>query len=217
MNQLYGQIPTFLLLNQNQSQNQRSATSSHLLFFFFKQKTAYEILVCDWSSDVCSSDLMIRRPPRSTHWCTLFPYTTLFRSRPAHAMAGAQPGTAAAAALPLARGLPAARPGRPADRAPRRGRRLWQRPHVAQPATARGQRHGGARRSNRLGARRRGGGASRRPGDLGDPGARGGTAGARVEVAHDGHRAALGRPRWRSVFSAAAPPEPRGKGVGEME
>ena len=30
----------------------------------------------DWSSDVCSSDLMIRRPPRST----LFPYTTLFRS-----------------------------------------------------------------------------------------------------------------------------------------
>ena len=27
------------------------------LFFFFKQKTAYEILTCDWSSDVCSSDL----------------------------------------------------------------------------------------------------------------------------------------------------------------
>ena len=25
-------------------------------FFFFKQKTAYEILTCDWSSDVCSSD-----------------------------------------------------------------------------------------------------------------------------------------------------------------
>nr|BAS22919.1 Conotoxin Superfamily SF13 [Conus episcopatus] len=24
--------------------------------FFFKQKTAYEILTCDWSSDVCSSD-----------------------------------------------------------------------------------------------------------------------------------------------------------------
>src|SRR5881296_3453280 len=33
--------------------------------FFFKQKTAYEMLLCDWSSDVCSSDLMIRRPPRS--------------------------------------------------------------------------------------------------------------------------------------------------------
>ena len=28
-----------------------------LFFFFFKQKTAYEILTCDWSSDVCSSDL----------------------------------------------------------------------------------------------------------------------------------------------------------------
>ena len=28
-----------------------------VFFFFFKQKTAYEILTCDWSSDVCSSDL----------------------------------------------------------------------------------------------------------------------------------------------------------------
>ena len=28
-----------------------------LVFFFFKQKTAYEIYQCDWSSDVCSSDL----------------------------------------------------------------------------------------------------------------------------------------------------------------
>ena len=27
------------------------------IFFFFKQKTAYEIKECDWSSDVCSSDL----------------------------------------------------------------------------------------------------------------------------------------------------------------
>ena len=27
------------------------------VFFFFKQKTAYEIRNCDWSSDVCSSDL----------------------------------------------------------------------------------------------------------------------------------------------------------------
>ena len=30
-----------------------------LLFFFFKQKTAYEIYQCDWSSDVCSSDLLL--------------------------------------------------------------------------------------------------------------------------------------------------------------
>src|SRR3546814_7706956 len=26
-------------------------------FFFFKQKTAYELRISDWSSDVCSSDL----------------------------------------------------------------------------------------------------------------------------------------------------------------
>src|SRR3546814_7475589 len=28
-----------------------------LFFFFFKQKTAYELRISDWSSDVCSSDL----------------------------------------------------------------------------------------------------------------------------------------------------------------
>src|SRR3546814_17812102 len=30
-------------------------------FFFFKQKTAYEMRISDWSSDVCSSDLLARR------------------------------------------------------------------------------------------------------------------------------------------------------------
>src|SRR3546814_7634312 len=30
-----------------------------LFFFFFKQKTAYEMRVSDWSSDVCSSDLIL--------------------------------------------------------------------------------------------------------------------------------------------------------------
>src|SRR3546814_20586167 len=36
------------------------------IFFFFKQKTAYEMRISDWSSDVCSSDLPgpIRRLPR---------------------------------------------------------------------------------------------------------------------------------------------------------
>src|SRR3546814_5639074 len=29
------------------------------LFFFFKQKTAYEMRISDWSSDVCSSDLLV--------------------------------------------------------------------------------------------------------------------------------------------------------------
>src|SRR6188768_4388751 len=37
-----------------------------MFFFFFKQKTAYEMSIGDWSSDVCSSDLHQRagRPVR---------------------------------------------------------------------------------------------------------------------------------------------------------
>src|SRR3546814_10851337 len=31
-------------------------------FFFFKQKTAYEMRISDWSSDVCSSDLRSTAP-----------------------------------------------------------------------------------------------------------------------------------------------------------
>src|SRR3546814_1004816 len=30
----------------------------YVVFFFFKQKTAYEMRISDWSSDVCSSDLL---------------------------------------------------------------------------------------------------------------------------------------------------------------
>src|SRR3546814_3615581 len=30
----------------------------HVCFFVFKQKTAYELRISDWSSDVCSSDLL---------------------------------------------------------------------------------------------------------------------------------------------------------------
>src|SRR3546814_2025058 len=33
-------------------------------FFFFKQKTAYEMRISDWSSDVCSSDLLMQRDVR---------------------------------------------------------------------------------------------------------------------------------------------------------
>src|SRR3546814_18678327 len=29
------------------------------MFFFFKHKTAYDVLISDWSSDVCSSDLWL--------------------------------------------------------------------------------------------------------------------------------------------------------------
>src|SRR3546814_5248471 len=38
-------------------------------FFFFKQKTAYEMRISDWSSDVCSSDLM---------WITNSPVADVF-------------------------------------------------------------------------------------------------------------------------------------------
>src|SRR3546814_7505549 len=34
-----------------------TANSVCRVFFFFKQKTAYEMRISDWSSDVCSSDL----------------------------------------------------------------------------------------------------------------------------------------------------------------
>src|SRR3546814_9235742 len=37
-----------------------------LLVFFFKQKTAYEMRISDWSSDVCSSDLARRTLRAST-------------------------------------------------------------------------------------------------------------------------------------------------------
>src|SRR3546814_3987277 len=51
-----------------------------IFFFFFKQKTAYEMRISDWSSDVCSSDLagrcvirrrhryMPARQSRAIHW-----------------------------------------------------------------------------------------------------------------------------------------------------
>src|SRR3546814_9738909 len=36
-------------------------------FFFFKQKTAYEMRISDWSSDVCSSDLLLQELFRTSH------------------------------------------------------------------------------------------------------------------------------------------------------
>src|SRR3546814_2906932 len=36
-------------------------------FFFFKQKTAYEVRISDWSSDVCSSDLIVLRHGDAHH------------------------------------------------------------------------------------------------------------------------------------------------------
>src|SRR3546814_17626505 len=47
--------------------------SDVVIMFFFKQKTAYEMRISDWSSDVCSSDLSARTPSTSNgcaprHW-----------------------------------------------------------------------------------------------------------------------------------------------------
>src|SRR3546814_8865228 len=42
-----------------------------LFFFFFKQKTAYEMRMSDWSSDVCSSDLIYQVKPSSSGAGTL--------------------------------------------------------------------------------------------------------------------------------------------------
>src|SRR3546814_6198929 len=39
-----------------------------IVFFFFKQKTAYEMRISDWSSDVCSSDLSARSPMCCARW-----------------------------------------------------------------------------------------------------------------------------------------------------
>src|SRR3546814_7241340 len=57
-----------------------------LFFFFFKQKTAYEMRIIDWSSDVCSSDLL--RPVRR------------IASRPVASASGRARGTAGRAGVP---------------------------------------------------------------------------------------------------------------------
>src|SRR3546814_2439796 len=60
------------------------------LVFFFKQKTAYEMRISDWSSDVCSSDLafhefilnLLLRPRILPHtlnlWCVSFHDTNIY-------------------------------------------------------------------------------------------------------------------------------------------
>src|SRR3546814_7386808 len=43
--------------------NIRGVLFQYCFFFFFKQKTAYEVRISDWSSDVCSSDLRMGWDP----------------------------------------------------------------------------------------------------------------------------------------------------------
>src|SRR3546814_16107389 len=51
-----------------------------MFFFFFKQKTAYEMRISDWSSDVCSSDLKLGPPGCKGLGCPLAA-EVLFRHR----------------------------------------------------------------------------------------------------------------------------------------
>src|SRR3546814_6664184 len=44
-----------------------------LICFFFKQKTSYEMRISDWSSDVCSSDLLVLGPFQGKAACIRIP------------------------------------------------------------------------------------------------------------------------------------------------
>src|SRR3546814_5400568 len=59
-----------------------SCLVSCCIFFFFKQKTAYEMRISDWSSDVCSSDLC-RCGTAQGHVLAAFVHL-LLRARHAH-------------------------------------------------------------------------------------------------------------------------------------
>src|SRR3546814_2610558 len=93
-----------------------SAVSICLFFliFFFKQKTAYEMRISDWSSDVCSSDL-----PRRAHQ----------QSRPRGAPGGAEPPRRLARRRDRRQPRPRTARGNGRDRRADRPRRhaLWRR------------------------------------------------------------------------------------------
>src|SRR3546814_9740228 len=83
-----------------------------VLLYFFKQKTAYEVRISDWSSDVCSSDLrqaIGRRDECHRRW--------VFRNPRASSTSSSCPN-------PRGRGGSGIRPARSRDRAPRRPRRF---------------------------------------------------------------------------------------------
>src|SRR3546814_20908345 len=74
-----------------------------MVFFFFKQKTAYEMRISDWSSDVCSSDLK-RKPAH----CAGFPHPVPFPRKRGKGdrVGGSRPGCIAAPLRTLASGPP---------------------------------------------------------------------------------------------------------------
>src|SRR3546814_5255455 len=71
----------------NNSRDERTVFL-YCLFFFFKQKTAYEMRISDWSSDVCSSDLHI--PPHAQD-----PVSNIRRSLRSFRVSGSHTGSTA--------------------------------------------------------------------------------------------------------------------------
>src|SRR3546814_13778482 len=70
------------------------------LFFCFKQKTAYEMRISDWSSDVCSSDLLHGTPRRGRS-----PDLRIANRAPGHAFANLNlPRPDPAAKMPAVQG-----------------------------------------------------------------------------------------------------------------
>src|SRR5216110_3623252 len=76
----------------------RLSVELFMLFFFFKQKTAYELSSRDWSSDVCSSDLLALVPHPVDDEVSL-------RTRRGDALANADRGAPAAEAYLAAAAL----------------------------------------------------------------------------------------------------------------
>src|SRR6058998_3482971 len=63
------------------------------IFFFFKQKTAYEMVMSDWSSDVCSSDLRGPSPAAAPTSCCVRHHklSGWYRSPPVAKASGSSP------------------------------------------------------------------------------------------------------------------------------
>src|SRR3546814_1335384 len=77
-------------------------------FFFFKQKTAYEMRISDWSSDVCSSDLRSRAHARAMTDVIIYHNPACGTSRNTLAMirnAGIEPHVVEYLKTPLVRAL----------------------------------------------------------------------------------------------------------------
>src|SRR3546814_309414 len=82
-----------------------------LFFFFLKHKTAYELRISDWSSDVCSSDLPGPEPPPSTR-C---PTPPIAAATSASSPSATRPRTASTSPAPPPARRHHVRPSEPGD------------------------------------------------------------------------------------------------------